>query len=43
MVPRERLEAFFALKRALDPAGVLESDLWRRVAPEEFQSRASTA
>ena len=31
MFPRERLEAFLALKRALDPAGLLESDLWRRV------------
>ncbi|NOT29888.1 MAG: FAD-binding oxidoreductase [Planctomycetes bacterium] len=36
MFPRERLEAFFALKRALDPHGVLESDLWRRVAPDEL-------
>ncbi|HEX6885044.1 MAG TPA: FAD-binding oxidoreductase [Planctomycetota bacterium] len=34
MVPRERLERFLALKRALDPTGVFESDLWRRVAPE---------
>ncbi len=36
MFPKARLEAFFALKRALDPAGILESDLWRRVAPDEF-------
>ena len=36
MFPRERLEAFFALKRALDPTGVIESDLWRRVAPEDL-------
>jgi decaprenylphospho-beta-D-ribofuranose 2-oxidase len=39
MFPRARLEEFFALKRALDPEGVLESDLWRRVAPEELQSK----
>jgi FAD/FMN-containing dehydrogenase len=41
MFPRERLEAFFALKRALDPHGMLESDLWRRVAPEELVAAAS--
>lgn len=39
MFPSERLDAFFALKRALDPDGLLESDLWRRVAPERFTSR----
>jgi FAD/FMN-containing dehydrogenase len=39
MLPRERLEAFFALKRALDPDGVLETDLWRRVAPARFAAR----
>ena len=37
MIPPERLAAFFALKRALDPLGVLETDLWRRVAPEALQ------
>lgn len=36
LFPAERLEAFFALKRALDPEGLLESDLWRRVAPERL-------
>lgn len=36
MFPKDRLEAFFALKRALDPGGILESDLWRRVAPDEL-------
>lgn len=41
MFPRERLEAFFALKRRLDPDGLLESDLWRRVAPQEFAARPS--
>ncbi len=41
MFSRERLEAFFALKRALDPQGVLESDLWRRVAPAELAAAAS--
>jgi len=38
MFPRERLDAFFTLKSALDPAGMLESDLWRRVAPARIQS-----
>lgn len=41
MFPRERLEAFLALKRALDPAGLLESDLWRRVAPELARPEAA--
>jgi FAD/FMN-containing dehydrogenase len=43
MFPRERLEAFFALKRELDPEGVFESDLWRRVAPEELTRQRATA
>jgi FAD/FMN-containing dehydrogenase len=38
MFPAERLDAFFELKRALDPAGLFETDLWRRVAPERFQA-----
>jgi len=38
MFPPERLEAFLALKRRLDPQGILESDLWRRVAPAELGS-----
>jgi len=33
MFPAERLAAFAAQKRRLDPEGLLESDLWRRVAP----------
>jgi FAD/FMN-containing dehydrogenase len=41
MFPPERLEAFFALKRALDPDGVFETDLWRRVAPAELQSNGA--
>jgi FAD/FMN-containing dehydrogenase len=36
MIPGERLADFFRLKRSLDPGGLLESDLWRRVAPEEL-------
>jgi FAD/FMN-containing dehydrogenase len=43
MFPPERLSAFGALKRALDPGGLFESDLWRRVAPEVLQSRSITA
>jgi FAD/FMN-containing dehydrogenase len=39
MLPPERLEAFFALKGRLDPEGLLETDLWRRVAPERFPQR----
>ncbi len=31
MFPPERLEAFLALKRELDPEDLLETDLWRRV------------
>jgi FAD/FMN-containing dehydrogenase len=38
MIPGERLTEFFLLKRRLDPEGLLESDLWRRVAPEELVS-----
>lgn len=38
MVPPARLAAFFALKRALDPDSLLETDLWRRVAPQACQS-----
>jgi len=38
MLPGERLLDFFALKRRLDPEGLLESDLWRRVAPVELAS-----
>lgn len=41
MFPPERLEAFFALKRRLDPEGLLETDLWRRVAPARFASPQS--
>ncbi len=32
---KERIAAFRALKRRCDPEGVLETDLWRRVFPEE--------
>jgi FAD/FMN-containing dehydrogenase len=38
MIPGERLTEFFLLKRRLDPGGLLESDLWRRVAPAELVS-----
>ncbi|TAJ15616.1 MAG: FAD-binding oxidoreductase [Planctomycetota bacterium] len=31
MFPAERLDAFVALKRRLDPDGLLQTDLWRRV------------
>ncbi len=34
---KERLDAFFALKRRLDPDGVLESDLSRRVFGERMK------
>jgi FAD/FMN-containing dehydrogenase len=43
MFPPARLAAFGALKRALDPEGRFETDLWRRVAPELLQSRPITA
>jgi FAD/FMN-containing dehydrogenase len=33
LFPRATLERFFVLKRELDPDGLFESDLWRRVAP----------
>tara|TARA_R110002096_G_scaffold50650_1_gene132765 strand:+ start:8619 stop:10082 length:1464 start_codon:yes stop_codon:yes gene_type:complete len=33
-LPQDRLEAFGALKRELDPGGLLESDLWRRINAE---------
>ncbi|MSR60952.1 MAG: FAD-binding oxidoreductase [Planctomycetes bacterium] len=42
MLPRERLDAFFELKSALDPAGLLETDLWRRVAPERLEGARET-
>jgi len=31
--PEGRFEAFCALKRELDPEGLLQSDVWRRIAP----------
>ena len=31
MLPAERLEAFSALKGEVDPGGLLQTDLWRRV------------
>ncbi len=31
MFPAERLDAFLALKRRLDPEGLLQTDLWRRL------------
>lgn len=43
MFPPERLEAFFALKRRLDPEGRLETDLWRRVAPARFAHEGDAA
>ena len=42
MIPPERLAAFLAQKRALDPDGLLETDLWRRVAPARFVERSQT-
>jgi len=41
MFPAERLEAFFALKRRLDPEGLFESDLWRRIAPARFEAASA--
>jgi hypothetical protein len=29
--PEDKLEAFLALKRELDPEGLLQTDLWRRL------------
>lgn len=35
---QDRVEAFFALKRRVDPAGLLRSDLFRRVFPDRFSA-----
>jgi len=34
MIPPEKVEAFLELKRRLDPDGMFESDLWRRITAE---------
>jgi len=38
MYPPENLARFLALKRELDPDGLLQTDLWRRVFANAAQS-----
>jgi hypothetical protein len=43
MYPPERLAAFLDLKRALDPRGLLQTDLWRRLFRPLYEERFAAA